>query len=137
MHTFLVLRNVDVCALIDHISHFRYDTEAVCKSGRNPECARFVLLEYHADPLSERGRSAPDVDGDVEHSTANHRYKLALRTRELEMQSAKHPMIGARVVVLSEVLGKAKFGELLIAVDLAKESALVAEDLRLHYHNLG
>ena len=69
----------------------------------HPELPVVVARERHADPLAERGRVEPDVDGDVVDLALEDAHELSLAVRQLVVQAAQDARHRVRDVVLHEV----------------------------------
>lgn len=93
--------------------------------------------KHHTGPLAERGRPAPDVDGDVVHLAFEHAHELALRMRPLVMQAAQHAARRARNVRLDEMPVDACFPVLRVVEALVEETTGVAEHLRFDHDATG
>src|SRR6476646_12023400 len=83
------------------------------ETRRNPDLSSLGARERDDDVLFERGRSAAQVDGHVEHPAPKHPDQFALSVRlELKMQSSDRPSVtGVRLIVLDELVGNAEVRE--------------------------
>jgi hypothetical protein len=91
-----------------------------------------LVVELVALPLAERGRVAPQVDGDVPDAPPRAADQLRLSGEVvLEVQPAQDPGARAGVVVLDEVGGDPGRAPRLGAVGLDEEAAVVAVDVGL------
>src|SRR5256885_14344603 len=52
-HARLVVRHVELCALVDDIGDIRHGAQAVSKSGRDPERTRLITAQGNAVPTAK------------------------------------------------------------------------------------
>ena len=99
------------------------------EAGRDVEHPAVAGNEFNRHVLAEAGRGAPQVHRDVEDAAAQHAHQLGLGVRRaLEMQPAhRADLVGARPIVLHEVVRDAEGGEVAAAVGLGKGAAGVGE----------
>lgn len=84
-------------------------------------------FQRDADPFSKMGRRPTKVHRDVENGAAYGTNKLSLRLLELKMQAAQYVAHRPAVIVLHERGRKSKQAELILAKDLGKKAARIAE----------
>src|SRR5579863_8059142 len=85
----LVLRGVEVSALVEKIDLVAEGNVAVREARRHPQHMMIHVIEYRADPLTEARRAAANVNRDIEHLTTCHAHQLALRLLDLIVQTAQ------------------------------------------------
>src|SRR5262249_17250093 len=105
--------------------------EAVREAHRDEELLARLGVELVRDPLPERRRARPDVDGDVPDAPRHDADQLRLARLRLIVQAAQRVLDGARVVVLHEGAVDPGGGVAVEAVRLEEEPAIVLEDLGL------
>src|SRR4029079_10862157 len=88
------------------------------EARRYPDLRTIYARELYDDVLLERGRSAAQVDGHVEHSASKDSDQFALSMRlDLEVQpSDRAGVTGVGLIVLDELVGNAEARENLAAI---------------------
>ena len=86
----IICSDVRRCALVSHICQIGEDAEAMREPGGNPHRQEVLVVELSAEPFSERWRSTPDVDSNVEDLATRYMHELSLRMIELVMKAANH-----------------------------------------------
>src|SRR5438105_9070232 len=74
----LVLRRIELRALVDDVRDVRQDAQTVSESWRDPKAARLIAAKRDAMPAAEGRRVAANIHGDVEYESTNHGDELAL-----------------------------------------------------------
>src|ERR1700731_799770 len=92
--------------------------------------------QLHSPPFPETRRAAAQIDDHVEDATGGDAYQLALGALGLKVQPAQGPLRRPAVIVLHEDLVYAGGGEFLLLPRLEKESAGIAEYLRLDQNHI-
>src|SRR4051812_23909618 len=98
-------------------------------AGGNEQLPPVMGAELNPRPAAEGRRRAADVDRDVENAAGEAPDQLRLRMgRPLEVKATQSTgLAGQRLIVLTEIVDDAVFGQPLGVVRLAEPSALVAE----------
>src|SRR6201999_1802369 len=107
------------------------------KAARNPELPAIFLAEFNGNMPPKCWAADANIDGNIEHTPAQNRDKLALRNRILQMQAAEHAIARTREIILHE---GAHYSTLNVASQLVRfeeETSLVSEQLRLDDKNFG
>lgn len=103
------------------------------KTGRRPKLTLIAFAQLYAHPLTERGRTLPNVDSNVKHSAAHHAHQLALRLFNLIVQPAKHALTAPTVIILYKLMtGSGSFIETLLVETFVKKTTLIAEHCGLN-----
>src|SRR5215207_2435306 len=136
----IVVRSVQLGAFVEDVGDGRECTEAVCKSGGNPNVAWSVAAQRRAHPLPEGRRTDTHVHGDVEDAAAHARNELALGTAQLVMETTEHALARARVVVLRKPgwnSFRREASEDIGVVRLIEEPAIIFEHPRFQDEHAG
>src|SRR4051812_43441420 len=128
----LVLRIVQVGALVFHFGVLAEHAEAVQQAGRHEELVEVLIGEPVADPAARA-----DIHRDVEDLPAHRAYQLALRLLALAVQPAERAALRARMVVLDERVRDAALAIFRGVKGLEKKSAPVAMDVGLDQDDAG
>ena len=127
----LGLRCIVVVALVLEDRFFREHRESVGESAGDEELTVILFGEFHGDVAAECGRTAPDVDRYIEHTTLDDTHQLRLGMGcFLEMQAAQNAVRGFRFVVLHEIYGPNLFAEVTFGERFEEITALIAEQTR-------
>ena len=122
---------IEVVALIHEEGRLTQHTESVCKTARYEELPTVVGRETDGIVLPEGGAVVAQVHRHIEDGALNALHQLGLRVgRPLEMESAYHPVAGARDIVLHETDRDAGLTVTRFVVGLHEEAPTVAESLR-------
>src|SRR4029077_2466603 len=105
--------------------------EAMREASGNVDLLEVLRRDADTDPLAERRRPAPDVDGDVEDLAFDDAKELALRALQLQMEAADGAACRSRVIVLHEDVRNAAGAVFLRVVGLEKKAAAVLMDVGL------
>src|SRR5947199_9295721 len=128
----LVIRAVEVRALVLHFGYTVHDVEPMGKPRRDVELAAVLGGERHAHPTTERARAPPDVHCHVEHGPRNYPHQFALRLEKLIMQATECIRPRAGVVVLDKPRGDPGIGVLSRVVALEDKPPRVVKDRGLN-----
>ena len=125
---------VEVVALVLEDGDGAQHAEAVGKAAGNEELTVVLCSELYAKVLAVGGRAGTKVDGDIEDGAFYDAHQLGLGMLAfLEMQTAHHAVLRARLVVLYEANGAYLLVELPLVVRLEEVASVVGKDARLYH----
>ena len=93
-----------------------------------------LIVENNGNVAPKCWTSHPDIDGDIENSSAQNHDQLALLIRILEVKPPQSILSGYRKVVLNEVMMEASFTILCNMKGFEKVSAGVSKYCRFENH---
>src|SRR5271168_150790 len=110
------------------------------KPRRDPQHPAIAAAQHLTYPLTESGRVAPEINGDIENLSADAANELSLGLLDLIMETAHNVLKGERLIVLDKAANNTRFRQNSLVIAFEKVTSTVFKDLRfkdLDFRNAG
>ena len=134
----LILRRIQIVALILENSLLGKDAESMCKPARHKKLTMIVLRQFHRNVFTKCRTSLSYIHRHIQNHPFDDPYKLALRILSLlEVQTTQHSVGTLAFIVLHETHRTYHSVKIPLGIRFKKITPAILENPRFNYHHSG